>query len=110
MMGDLIPLTFEKSSVRVVMIKDAPWFVAFDVGRVLGYRNIRDATARLDDDEKMMIRMSSVAISDGITSNPLNSNEPPKNPDLGTSGDKNPGSGDPVLHRSALFWDGGHLW
>ncbi|GAB4270885.1 MAG: hypothetical protein Kow0013_23360 [Pararhodobacter sp.] len=52
-MTDLIPFDFEINAVRVVMIDDAPWFVAADVCRVPGHRNIRMALKRwLDNDEK----------------------------------------------------------
>lgn len=44
--------TFTTQSVRVIMIDDAPWFVATDVCNALGIENNRNATARLDDDEK----------------------------------------------------------
>lgn len=92
-MGDLVSLSFDRLPVRVLMIKDAPWFVAVDVGRVLGYRNIRDATALLDDDEKMMVRLSSVAQSDGTTDKSLISNDIVKDPDFDSSGGQKPGFG-----------------
>lgn len=43
---------FEEVPVRVVMIGDAPWFVATDVAKVLEYRNAPDLTRMLDDDER----------------------------------------------------------
>lgn len=51
-MGGVIPFDFETNAVRVVMIADAPWFVAADVCRVLEHSNSRMALKRLDDDEK----------------------------------------------------------
>lgn len=52
-MSGIIPFDFETNAVRVVMIDDAPWFVAVDVCRVLEHSNIRQAISRwLDNDEK----------------------------------------------------------
>lgn len=51
--------------VRAVTLDDAPWFVAADVCRALGIGNSRDATAKLDDDEK-----NTVALTDGNRGNP----------------------------------------
>lgn len=51
-MADIIPFDFETNAVRVVMINDAPWFVAADVCRVLEHTNSRAALKRLDDDER----------------------------------------------------------
>ncbi len=42
----------EAHDVRVVMVNDAPWFVASDVACLLEYRNGPDMTRMLDDDEK----------------------------------------------------------
>lgn len=36
-------------------LEGEPWFVAADVCRALGIGNSRDATARLDDDEKGVV-------------------------------------------------------
>ena len=41
--------------VRTVLIDGEPWFAAADVCRVLDIRNNRDAVARLDEDEKILI-------------------------------------------------------
>lgn len=43
---------FDSNAVRVVMIDDAPWFVAKDVCQCLGIDNYRNVVGRLDDDEK----------------------------------------------------------
>lgn len=51
-MSQLIPFDFEDQLVRVVMIESEPWFVAADLCRVLGIKNVSDALARLDEDEK----------------------------------------------------------
>ena len=50
-MGAVLPFDFEEQAVRVVIIDDAPWFVAADVCRALEIRKYRDAISRLDEDE-----------------------------------------------------------
>lgn len=45
----------EFGAVRAVTLEGEPWFVAADVCRALGIGNSRDATARLDDDEKGVV-------------------------------------------------------
>lgn len=42
----------EGVDLRVIVIDDEPWFVASDVASALGYREARDLTRNLDDDEK----------------------------------------------------------
>jgi hypothetical protein len=42
----------EAHDIRVVMVDDAPWFVASDVAALLEYRNAPDMTRMLDEDEK----------------------------------------------------------
>jgi anti-repressor protein len=42
---------FHGSSVRTVMIKGEPWFVAGDVCQVLGLENITWALARIKPDD-----------------------------------------------------------
>lgn len=52
-MSDLTPFAFDGVDVRVVTDEHGePWFVAADVARILGYREARDLTRGLDDDEK----------------------------------------------------------
>jgi len=51
--------------LRVVMRDGEPWFVAGDVCKTLEIENPRDATQRLDADEK-----NTVVLSDGIRGNP----------------------------------------
>lgn len=51
-MNEVIPFDFDDETVRVVMIADAPWFVANDVAKVLGYRMAPHMTRMLDDDER----------------------------------------------------------
>jgi prophage antirepressor-like protein len=41
----IVPFTFENHTVRTVMVENEPWFIAKDVGDVLGLSNIR-ATIR----------------------------------------------------------------
>jgi prophage antirepressor-like protein len=41
----IVPFSFENHTVRTVMVENDPWFVAKDVGEVLGLSNIR-ATIR----------------------------------------------------------------
>lgn len=54
-------MQFEEQSVRIVKDENGePWFVAKDVCDVLTLGNSRDATSRLDDDEK-----ADVGITDG---------------------------------------------
>lgn len=43
---------FDQTDIRVVMIKDEPWFVATDVCEALQIANSRDALLKLDADEK----------------------------------------------------------
>ncbi len=50
--NDIIPADFKGNAVRIIMIRDEPWFVATDVCRVLEIGNASRAVSRLDDDEK----------------------------------------------------------
>lgn len=43
---------FEDRTVRSVLLRDAPWFVANDVCQVLGISDARQALDKLDDDER----------------------------------------------------------
>ena len=49
--------TFTAQSVRVVVIDEAPWFVAADVCEALAIQNVTQAVARLDDDERAMFNI-----------------------------------------------------
>ncbi len=51
-MNAITTFNFVAHSVRVIMIGDAPWFVAVDVCDALTIGNNRMALERLDDDEK----------------------------------------------------------
>lgn len=65
-MSAVIPFDFETNAVRVVMVDGEPWFVAVDVCRVLEIANSRDAVSRLDDDERQIVNLNTVGITDGI--------------------------------------------
>lgn len=49
---------FNANAVRVVMINNAPWFVATDVCAALDIQNTTQALAPLDDDERKKLDMS----------------------------------------------------
>lgn len=52
-MSELTPFAFDGTDVRVITDQAGePWFVAADVARILGYREARDLTRGLDNDEK----------------------------------------------------------
>ena len=51
-MSNISVFAFDSSAVRVIQHDGEPWFVAADVCSVLDITNNRNATARLDDDEK----------------------------------------------------------
>lgn len=54
--GALVPFDFEGSQIRVFTDEQGdPWFVATDVCNVLGIGNPRQATTRLDDNERGVI-------------------------------------------------------
>jgi prophage antirepressor-like protein len=51
-MTALIPFDYAGRQVRTIQVATDTWFVSRDVGAVLGLRNIADAVAALDEDEK----------------------------------------------------------
>ena len=51
-MNAIVPFQFDDHPVRVSDRAGEPWFVLADVCRVLSLKNVADAAARLDDDEK----------------------------------------------------------
>ena len=54
--SSLVPFDFERSQIRVFTDEQGdPWFVATDVCNVLGVGNPRQATTRLDDNERGVI-------------------------------------------------------
>jgi anti-repressor protein len=54
-MTELIPFDFADKAVRTLMQDGDPWFVGRDVCAVLDIRNVADAMATLDDDEKGVV-------------------------------------------------------
>lgn len=61
----VISAVFSSNTIRMIVIKGEPWWVASDVCRVLGISNTGDAIADLDEDEK-----NTIAIADSIRGNP----------------------------------------
>lgn len=51
-MNALVPLHFEASDVRMVMLDDVPWWVGMDVTKMLGVRDRHQALDRLEDYER----------------------------------------------------------
>lgn len=51
--------------IRTLTINGVLWFVAADICRSLDIKNSRDALSRLDDDEKKIVDLNSVANADG---------------------------------------------
>lgn len=51
-MSALVPFAYGDALVRVVEVNDAPWWVAADVAKVLGYSHTPSMIRVLDDDEK----------------------------------------------------------
>lgn len=59
--GATAPVVFQfaqSHQIRVILIDDAPWFVAADVCAVLNIQNSRDAVTKLDDDEKADVALT----------------------------------------------------
>ena len=55
--SSLLPLSFNGSAVRTVMIGNMPWFVAKDVCEVLELSDVSMSVAKLDDDEKLVQKL-----------------------------------------------------
>lgn len=51
-MNALTPFHYGQHDVRAFLVDGDPWFVAADVARVLGYREAKDMTRRLDAEDK----------------------------------------------------------
>ncbi len=51
-MADIIPFDFDNEQVRAVLLDTAPWWVASDIAKVLGYAHTPNMVRMLDDDEK----------------------------------------------------------
>lgn len=56
-MTNLMPFTYEGSTVRTVVVEGEPWFVARDICTILGLANLSMAMQRLADDEKGVNRI-----------------------------------------------------
>ncbi|MFT8471179.1 Bro-N domain-containing protein [Acetobacter persici] len=54
-MSAVMPFSFEEHAVRVLTRNGEPWFVLTDVCSVLDISNSRDASNRLDEDEKGVV-------------------------------------------------------
>lgn len=67
MSTEIIPFEFEGASVRGIRIDGEPWFVLTDVSRVLEISNSRNASARLDDDEKGVHTVDTLGGSQEVT-------------------------------------------
>ena len=52
-MGALVPFAFGDALIRIVEVDGAPWWVASDSAKVLGYRETFDMCRNLDDDEQL---------------------------------------------------------
>lgn len=57
-MNELTKFNFSGMGVRVAIVNDEPWWMAFDVCRVLSLTNVSEAMNRLDCDEKTTLRIS----------------------------------------------------
>lgn len=55
--SSLLPLSFNGSAVRTVMIGNMPWFVAKDVCEVLELSDVNKAVSKLDEDEKLIRKL-----------------------------------------------------
>ena len=58
--------------VRVVIINDAPWFVAVDVCRILEINNPRQALTRLEADEKAAVTLNDISSNSVIQGREMN--------------------------------------
>lgn len=60
MSSNIVPFDFDGHQVRTITIDGEPWFAGHDACKALGIENQRNAFARLDDDEKLSVRISDV--------------------------------------------------
>lgn len=74
-MNALVPLQFENRPIRVIMLDDAPWWLASDVCTILGLDNPTRALSRLDDDERKLLKNNSLTIKEGVINQQLNENQ-----------------------------------
>lgn len=47
-----IPFSFEGNQLNVIQLNEEPWFIAKEIGSILGYASAKDATRFLDEEEK----------------------------------------------------------
>lgn len=59
-MQQLSVFNFNGAEVRTVIKDGEPWWVAKDPCAILGIRNVGDAVARLDDDEKGIAKIDTL--------------------------------------------------
>jgi prophage antirepressor-like protein len=61
--NQILPFNFENSEIRIILIDNEPWFIAKDIGDILGYTTdsaMSNAKKDLDDDEvKTSFKMKS---------------------------------------------------
>ena len=69
-MSFVIPFSFDKAIVRIVVRDEEPWFVAADVCKALEVGNPTMALSRLDDDERTLISIEGA--SNGLPVNAVN--------------------------------------
>lgn len=69
-MSFVIPFSFDKAIVRIVLRDEEPWFVAADVCKALEVGNPTMALSRLDDDERTLISIEGA--SNGLPVNAVN--------------------------------------
>jgi len=55
--SNLLPLSFNGSTVRTVTIGDVQWWIAKDVCDILGLSDVNKAVSKLDDDEKLIRKL-----------------------------------------------------
>jgi prophage antirepressor-like protein len=67
--GQIIPLNFQRHTVRTVLIDGVPWFAAKDVCDILGIKNPTDALKDFPENER-----NTLASNEGIHEGPGNPN------------------------------------
>ena len=50
--SQLVPFTFENHTVRTVVIENEPWFIASDVGEILGLSKVRTTVQGFPENER----------------------------------------------------------
>ncbi|MTJ81723.1 MAG: hypothetical protein F8N37_11995 [Telmatospirillum sp.] len=64
---EIVPFMFEGEAVRIITIREAPWFVAADVCRILGLSNPSKAVSALEPDE---VTPYTLTVGEGTPGNP----------------------------------------